>query len=691
MVNVWPKRSRTKLALSDGATVVVIGGGPAGSFFALRLLQRAREKRKQVNVVILERKSEVCFYGPVSFALWEGCNYCAGGLSPRLVDALRASSLEVPEDIVESRAVEVVVHADWKSIQLYVPEGREMISVFRGSRPRQRVGRYVNFDTWLLNRAAEEGAQVVTAEAVGLARSSEGKPLVYYRLPDAKEQTTMSVEADLLVLALGVNRRAGLVLREDPLVRELRKVLPRFSPPRVRRAVIAEMTDENKQLGLIEGEVHFAQYGSKGLRIEMASVMPKREWLTTAILGKSVHCAEPGRLLDIVERFLDLPNIRRLIPHRARLRVRCLCHPNMTVGIGRGLVGERAAVVGDLAISRLYKDGLYSAFLTSSALADCCLEGGIDQDSLKRGYMPLIRRVRTDNRYGRLIFALSRFVLAHPTFSRILYRAVITERMTKPRERHCLASVVWNVASGDDSYRRVLLAMLHPRALWRVFRGGVLLTARDVLTERFFGLDWTGIPRYMTGVPLEEVEATRRAVFQAQGLKLPTRAPHMERIFTIRIRASKQTILRQLGSFGDPDRRYLKPRFIDIRRVKGEPNHLGTVIRYEVPLARVAFEIVLEKVEPEHYLLYRIVNGLGTGGILAFLLDELRPGVSLLTIYVGFDFPRGRGLGRLGWAIARHLFPEFAHDVVWNHSLCQIRHLAETEEEPNSPEERPSE
>ena len=71
---------------------------------------------------------------------------------------------------------------------------------------------------------------------------------------------------------------------------------------------------------------------------------------------------------------------------------------------------------------------------------------------------------------------------------------------------------------------------------------------------------------------------------------------------------------------------------------------------------------------------------MGKDGILAFVLDELRPGVNLLTIYVGFDFPKGRGIGRLGWAIGRRLFPEFAHNVVWNHSLCQIRHLAEMDE-----------
>ncbi len=76
------------------------------------------------------------------------------------------------------------MHGDWKSIQLPVPEGREMLSVFRGSRPRQRTGRYVNFDTFLLNLAAEEGARVITADVNEVSYSTEGKPIVGYRAVD---------------------------------------------------------------------------------------------------------------------------------------------------------------------------------------------------------------------------------------------------------------------------------------------------------------------------------------------------------------------------------------------------------------------------------------------------------------------------------------------------------------------------
>ena len=130
--------AETTIALPDGARIVVVGGGPAGAFFAIHALRRARELGKKLDVLILERKRELNFYQPALLSVaWEGCNYCAGGISPRLADALRASDLSLPPDIVEGSATAITVHGDWKSVELPIPEGRKMLSVFRGSRPRE--------------------------------------------------------------------------------------------------------------------------------------------------------------------------------------------------------------------------------------------------------------------------------------------------------------------------------------------------------------------------------------------------------------------------------------------------------------------------------------------------------------------------------------------------------------------------
>ncbi len=669
--------------LADQATVAVVGGGPAGSFFAFRLLQRAQELGKSIKVVIFEKKSEICFYQPSAFCSWEGCNYCAGGISPRLADILVENGIILPEDVIESRATEVVVHGDWKSIQLPVPKNREMLSVFRGSRPHQRAGRYGNFDTFLLHTAVARGAEVITAEVRDVRRSTAGKMLVTYHTAVADEDglSDETLEADFVVFAGGVNRSPGMALKSDPLFAVLRRLIPRLQPPRVRRAAIAELQTDEELLRPLDGEVHFAQHGSKEIDIEMSSILPKGKWITVVLLGKAIDRADPSQSLDLVRRFVELPHIRLLLPPKAAFKAGCCCHPNMTVGAAKNFFAHRVALTGDMAVSRLYKDGLYSAYVTASALADCIIDNGIDHASLSKQYLPVVRQFDKDNRYGQAIFLLSRRVFGNPALSRVLYQALITERMTKPERRRRLGGVLWRIASGDDSYRRILGAMFHPASIWLIFTGGLLATIRNKATERLFGLDWEGFGRYPTGVPLEEVEPKRRELFSLLELEPPATPPQVERMFSIQIRASEESVLRQLGAFGDPGRGYFTPRFINVHRIAGTANRVGTVIRYDLIFKSLSFDVSLDKVVPGRYLLYRILNGFGRGGIFTFDVAPSKSGVSLLTTYVGFDFPRGEGaFGRMGWALWKSIFPGFAHDVVWNHSLCRIKHLAELDQ-----------
>ena len=132
----------------------------------------------------------------------------------------------------------------------------------------------------------------------------------------------------------------------------------------------------------LDGEVHFAQHGSKEIDIEMSSLLPKGKWITVVLLGKAIDRSDPSQSLDLVQRFVELPHIRLLLPPKAELKAGCCCHPNMTVGAAKNFFADRVALVGDMAVSRLYKDGLYSAYVTASALADCIIDHGVDQASL---------------------------------------------------------------------------------------------------------------------------------------------------------------------------------------------------------------------------------------------------------------------------------------------------------------------
>ena len=665
--------------LPDNATIVVVGAGPAGSFFAIRTLRKARRLGRKLDLIILERKHELHFYqGNACGACREGCNYCAGGISPKLADLLRKDGLKLPEDVITGRAESLTVHGDWKSIELPIPPGKDMLFVFRGSRPRGRPGRHENFDAFLLSKAVEEGARVITGEAHGLGYSSAGRPLVRFWPSSGQHESDITLEADLVVVAAGVNQMPGMHLGHNTLFQSLTKVIPGFRPPKVRKSLIVEMEAEDACLGHMRGEVHFAQYGSNELQIEMSSLIPKGKWTTIALLGRSVDQADPSRYLQVIEQFLQLPHIRRLFPRRVRLVPVCLCHPNMTVGPARNPSGNRIAVIGDMVVSRLYKDGILSAYITASALADCALDVGVDQASLKRGYRPVVRRFAQDNIFGAVAFMLNRITFSHPMLSRIVYQAVVTERKTKPAADRRLANVLWRIASGDDSYRHILLSMFHPATIWLLAVGGLAVTIRNYLTECLFGLKWEGFGRYATGIPKESVERKRLELAAALGVHPFSRAAHFERVYSIKITAGPSAILRELDHFGDTDRRYFNPRLLNVYRTAGAANTVGSTIRYDVALGWLSFSIVLEKVIGSRYLLYRVKDGFARGGILVFDIEQKQPGLCILSIYVAFDFPQSGGLPeKFGWWLFGLLFPAFVHDVLWNHALCELKDAVE--------------
>lgn len=677
------QKGKQPIPLENRARVLVVGGGPAGAFFAIRMLRRARRSGRTIEVVILEKKQELQFYEPsCSSSQREGCNYCAGGISPRLVDILDDAGLSLPDEVLQSRVESLTIHGDWKNIELPIPTGRTMFSVFRGSRPRNRADRHISFDAYILGKAEEEGAKILTGEAYDVSYSETGRPVVKYHVGGPRERDE-SLEVDFLALAGGVNQHPGRGPEDDPLFESLQRVIPGIRPPRVRKSLICELPVSKDLIQSMEGELHFAQYGSKDLRIEMSSLIPKVEVVTVVLLGQSVDQADHADNALVIRRFLQLPHIRRLLPAKVDLDPVCMCTPNMTVGAAKRPFGHRIALVGDMVVSRLYKDGILSAYLTASALADCVLYRGVDKKSLARGYWPVINRFRRDLWFGRCVFLLSRITFSNPTLSRILYQAVLTERRTKPPHARRLGLLMWQIASGDDSYGRILDTMFHPVTLTRIAVGGFLVTVRNYLTELVFGVKWGDFGRFPTGIPKEVFEEKRADFDDVLGMADTRRRPHFESMYSIRIRGSRERILHQLGKFGDRDRQFLRPRMVDVHRTSGEANQLGSVIQYDLPLPLLSFSVILERVVPQQRLVYRIRDGFAEGGALIFDVKEIREGVFLLSVYVGFSFPRPRNpIKRAAWYAFRIAFPGFVHDVLWNHSLCKLKDVVETEDDP---------
>ena len=80
----------------------------------------------------------------------------------------------------------------------------------------------------------------------------------------------------------------------------------------------------------------------------------------------------------------------------------------------------------------------------------------------------------------------------------------------------------------------------------------------------------------------------------------------------------------------------------------------------------------------ENLIVYKVKGGFADGGLFCFELKPLSAGFCMLTIYLVFDYARGSTTaGRIFRWLFKQLFPEFIHDILWNHAFCQLKQVAE--------------
>jgi flavin-dependent dehydrogenase len=668
-----PSASSQSVSLRDDDCVAIVGGGPAGSFFAIHLLREAKRLHRRLDVVIVEKRG-LTDLGADGFQCW-GCNFCAGGISPRLNGILEELGLVVPEEVIQGRIDYVWIKGQWKNFRLRVPKGMRMYSVFRGSLPSRRSGKPEGFDGFLLGEAVKKGARILYGKVEAIDYAASGMPRLRVRTKSGEEA---ALEAGFVAVATGINSHGGRDYRDDALIVSLQRLNPAFVPGKSRKAFIFELeVGEDYLARHMHREIYFIEYASKHLALEHTALVPKGRFLTVAMIGKSIDEAVlAGDSQQIVHGFLALPQIERILPGIEAARLACACAPRMTVTTAKSPFGDRFAIIGDAVGSRLNKDGLFSAHVTASRLAQTVLEEGIDKEALARGYGKAIEWLAADNRFGRMVFGASRVAFTRPVLSRITYQAFATECKVRDERSRPLSAVLWKIASGTADYREVLRDMCSYGVLRSVFAGAAL-TLRNVAFEVLLGLKWGEYGRYPTVVLKEKREALKEVLASSLGMELGE-SPDCERMYAIKIRGSGEEIMGELAKFGQPEGRFLKLRLVEVRQIQGAPNQVGSVIRYRIPLVGLGAELRLSRRVGFETLLYQVDERLSDHGKLIFNVAPTKDGNSRLSIYAAFDYKRGKGLvSRVLWQGIRALFPEFLHDVVWNHALCSIKEEVE--------------
>jgi len=428
---MWKAESRS-LQLTNGAQVGIVGGGPAGSFFALHLLQYAADRGITLTITIFEGR-DFDRAGP------PGCAKCAGLLSAGLQQNLRDFGLTLPEKVIQSKADSYVLHLADRQVEIFPPTPhREITSVYRGSGPRLApLGKAANFDAWLLAQAEQAGATVIPMLVTAIHLTPQ----------PAIETVGNRYPVDFLVLASGVNGRritlSGL----------------NYRPPKTKTMV----QDELINLPGAQRRVHVYFGYQKG--IVFGATVPKGNMVNISLLGKNMN-------LNAVATFLAAAGIS------SGYRRLCGCKPHIPVSIARRYYADRFVAIGDAAVSRLYKDGIGSAFRTARRAAHTAVQHGIHTRAFKEHYAPLCHRIALDNFWGKLLFSAWEISGRIPLLAH-LWLVALTAGNTPPEEANRCRLALWNMFTGDDSYWHILQSLIHPRILWFL-----LIVGRRVRREK---------------------------------------------------------------------------------------------------------------------------------------------------------------------------------------------------------------
>ncbi len=401
------------MQLVNGSRVLIVGGGPAGSFTALHLLQLAAEVHLDLKVILFEPKNFLR-PGPA------GCNKCAGILSSGLVHSMAQLGLALPPDVIQSQLQAYLLHFEERELLLQPPDpDRKIFSVYRGGGPRLGTPPYpASFDYWLQEQACARGAEIRSGPVKTVRRGV--KPVVV----TAREE----VEGDLVILATGINSRAPL--DADWGYR---------APPKAKMAqdeILNPDTFSNQM-------VHIFFDHPQGLIF--GGIIPKGRYANISLLGKNLPS-------ESVNRFLEGQDLLQSLPfYMVRI---CGCTPYINVGAARSFFTDRFVAVGDAAVTRLYKDGISSAFFTAEAAARTAILHGVAEFDFRAHYLPVCLRIAHDNRYGKILFGAWAVLRRFPWLNRTWFQAVRRDEHL-PAQSRIHTVILWNMLTGDASYQKM--------------------------------------------------------------------------------------------------------------------------------------------------------------------------------------------------------------------------------------------
>ncbi|MBM4053138.1 MAG: hypothetical protein FJ264_00400 [Planctomycetes bacterium] len=420
--------------LKDNDTIAIIGGGPAGSFFAHFALKLARKLEKKIKIYIFCGKDFIQ-KGPV------GCKMCAGVLSETLLMKMEQEGIVLPKSRIQNEIDGYFFQSQERGVPLHHPvhgHTPRIVTVFRGNGPRDfQSASNISFDDFLLHHSASLGAKILSAfvEEIELPEVPQQLANIVYR--EAGIRKKMAV--NLVVGAFGVN---------TVLTKRIVGKKYGYCEPRSIRTCNAELPLGRSFIeSRFQKKIYVFSLGIKP--IKFAAFTPKDDYVTVSLVGSKDITKE--HLIN----FIKHPRICELLPEGWSLpKDLCICFPKIPISHAAHPYSDRFVIVGDASISRTYKNGIESSFETSRLAVSTAFYQGISGKDFKKGYYkPALQLLARDNFYGKLMFNIHNYITSKKRLVNAQIDYLCKHKDAWESER--INAILWNMVTGNTGYREI--------------------------------------------------------------------------------------------------------------------------------------------------------------------------------------------------------------------------------------------
>ncbi|MFC1606698.1 cyclic nucleotide-binding domain-containing protein [Candidatus Latescibacterota bacterium] len=427
------KTVSSDFAIKNGSKIAVVGGGPAGSFFAYFFLGITERLGIDVSVEVFEPK-EFSKVGPA------GCNHCGGIVSESLVQLLSTEGINIPPEVLQRGIQSYTLHMDVGSVRIETPlEEKRIAAVFRGAGPLGSTdSQWKSFDGYLQELTKSRGATVIHDYVEKIEMDSD-RPKVTTRKGNGGTY-------DLVVGTVGL-RPSSLKLFEKAGIG--------YEAPKTTKTYISEF-----HLGHEMIEEHFGSSMHVFLlnipRLEFAALVPKGNYVTLVMLGNKID-------KELVENFMNAPEVKACFPPgwKNTEKPPCKCFPSINVKSARQPFNDRIVLIGDCATSKLYKNGIGAAYLTAKSAAATAAFYGVGKNDFKKHYWPDCKKLNFDNFLGKVIFMFTGLIQKTRFSKRGIRRLIIREQGREGPARY-ISSALWDTFTGSAEYTNIFLRFSNP-------------------------------------------------------------------------------------------------------------------------------------------------------------------------------------------------------------------------------------